>query len=407
MNKKCNDTLERLAEEYDKKVNINLIKKTTNLFNLVSDFVISNKLILYGGFALNISLPENNKIYDDSTMNDFDCFSKTAKQHAKELSNILARNNFKYIEVKPGIHPGTWKVFVEFISVCDITDIKPKQYEQMIELIKFENKEIKTSHQFYVAPKSFLKRELCYELSQPATSSFRWTKLMNRFIKFKKSFPDKPPKKIKQIYPRTDKTLNEIILNILKMCKELNVIFIGNIAIDLHKDLYRESKTNLNLYSEYDCFIDVIYLEPNQIIKNIQQMYPDIFKIIKKDNRIILTKDGINILSIYNPNNSCFSYCKKKGIRVGTVFTILYFLYYEYMNRQLEYTDDIVQNIDIVYKIMKNMSCENHCFMNIICYGEVKDMRQIRKDSWNKKLSKYRPNNNKKMYSLFDTEIYQ
>lgn len=407
MKKKCNDTLERLAEEYDKKVNLNIIKKTSNLFNLVTDFIISNKLILYGGFAINILLPENNKIYDDSTINDFDCFSKTPKKHAKELSNILARNGFKYIEVKPGIHPGTWKVFVEFISVCDITDINAQEYDRMIELIEFENKEAKTMNNFYIAPKSFLKRELCYELSQPATSSFRWSKLMNRFIKFNKSFPNKLSKKVKQIYDKTDKELNDMALNIIKICKEFDVIFIGNIAIDLHKGLYRETKTNLNIYSEYDCFVDVIYIEPTKILEKLIESYGNIFKIVEINNRTIISKDGINLLSIYNGKNGCYSYCKKKGMRVGTVFTILYFLYCEYMNKQLENPHDILQNIDTVYKIMKTMSCENHCFMNIICYGEVKDMRQIRKDSWNKKLSKYRPSNNKKMYSLFNTEIYK
>lgn len=401
---RCKKAVDELVENYEKKSNKEIIRKTNELFNIVSEFISNKQLILYGGFALNLMLPKNKKIYDDSNMNDFDCFSSNAKNDAKELANLLAKNNFKYIEVKPGIHPGTWKVFVEFISVCDITQMPKDQFDKIFKLAMHENSIIPRKTEFMVAPISFLKRELCLELCQPATSAYRWSKLLERYNKFVDSLPDKTKERVKNLYDNANSQLNPLLAEMVRHCKREDNIFVGNMGINLIAD---SSTSEFTIYSEDDPFIEVISLKPRDTIKHAKSVFKKGLKIIKENPFTMrLVWGGYSVLRVYDGSSGCYSFCDRDNFRVGTTFTILYFLYGNLMDKQMVYHDDILFKIQNMRKSMKKLKCSDSCFMTTNCYGQVHGLRQIRKDSWESKLSKYRPNTRKRVSSLFDTEIH-
>ena len=91
-----------------------------NLFNIIDNYISSNKLICYGGMAINTIIPKE-RFYDEIDIPDYDCFSTNAIKDATELANQLSISDD--IEVKSAIFKGTYKIFVNFIPMIDITQI--------------------------------------------------------------------------------------------------------------------------------------------------------------------------------------------------------------------------------------------------------------------------------------------
>ena len=52
----------------------------------------------------------------------------TPLEDAKELADIYYKAGFEEVEAKAGVHYGTFKVFVNFIPVADITLLSPELF---------------------------------------------------------------------------------------------------------------------------------------------------------------------------------------------------------------------------------------------------------------------------------------
>ena len=92
------------------------------IINIVEIFIKKNKLICYGGTAINNILPKEDQFYNNSMeLPDYDFFSPTPLKHAKELADIYYDKGFIEVEAKSGVHSGTFKVYVNYIPVADIT----------------------------------------------------------------------------------------------------------------------------------------------------------------------------------------------------------------------------------------------------------------------------------------------
>ena len=86
----------------------------------------------YGGTAINNILPEEDQFYDKSVeIPDYDFYSPDALKHAKKLADIYFKAGYTEVEAKAGQHPGTFKVFVNFIPVADITQMDPVLYRRV------------------------------------------------------------------------------------------------------------------------------------------------------------------------------------------------------------------------------------------------------------------------------------
>ena len=65
------------------------------MIKIVEEFIIKKKLICYGGTAINNILPENARFYDkEAEIPDYDFFSSTAMDDAKELADIYFNNGY-------------------------------------------------------------------------------------------------------------------------------------------------------------------------------------------------------------------------------------------------------------------------------------------------------------------------
>ena len=174
------------------------MKKTNyideKLIKIVENFIIEKELVCYGGIAINSILPKNLQFYDnDIDIPDYDFFSKNALEDAKELSDIFIKQGYDDVEAKSAFFHGTYKVFVNFIPIADITHISDDLFDK-IKKNSFIRQKIR-----YCDP-NFLRMSLYQELSRPLGDTSRWEKVYNRLSLLKSHFHivNKNKKKMRQ-----------------------------------------------------------------------------------------------------------------------------------------------------------------------------------------------------------------
>lgn len=162
---------------------IKKIKLEDKVIHIVEQFIIDKDLICYGGSAINAFLPKSKKIYDKTLdIPDYDFFSPNAYNHAKELAKIYADKGYDNVEAKSAVSVGTFKVFVNYIPIADITYIDEDIYRTLLNT-SITRKDIK-----YV-PINFLKMSLYQELSRPLGDISRWEKVYARLELLKETLP--------------------------------------------------------------------------------------------------------------------------------------------------------------------------------------------------------------------------
>ncbi len=108
------------------------------LLNVVQKFMKKHKRICYGGTAINSILPKDKQFYDyDIDIPDYDFFSPNALEDAKALCNLFKKENVFHIEGKNAVVYGTYKVFVNFVPIADVTQIDPHFYGYLLFLALF------------------------------------------------------------------------------------------------------------------------------------------------------------------------------------------------------------------------------------------------------------------------------
>jgi len=153
------------------------------IIEIVEAFLKKKKRICYGGTAINNILPQDLQFYDKSIeLPDYDFFSPDPLSDAKELADIYFKEHFVEVEAKSGMHGGTFKVFVNFIPVADITFMPARLFKSLL-------KESKRIDGIYYAPPDYLRMSMYLELSRPAGDTSRWEKVLKRLMLLNKRYP--------------------------------------------------------------------------------------------------------------------------------------------------------------------------------------------------------------------------
>jgi tRNA A37 threonylcarbamoyltransferase TsaD len=159
-----------------------------DIIKIVETFLQRKKLICYGGTAINNILPKTDQFYDKSVeLPDYDFYSSNALKDAKELADIYFSKGYVDVEAKAGVHVGTYKVFVNFIPVADITHLDKAIFNQLM-------KETIRINGIHYAPPNFLRMSMYLELSRPKGDVSRWEKVLKRLTLLNKHYPMKNPK---------------------------------------------------------------------------------------------------------------------------------------------------------------------------------------------------------------------
>ena len=396
-----------------KEIEIKKLKELYNEFNvvieLISKFIIKKKLILYGGFVINLILPKKHRFYKDYTINDYDCFSKNPIKDSFELAKEIKKSGFKYIKIKRAIHKNTYKISVFGKQFFDITFLDESVYNILLKYINTNNNKLKYYKDKYkIIPVDIIKQNLYFELARPIQSGFRWEKIYSRLDLVNKFYPTDKNNKILKCIPIKETYLIAIkyILEYIKLNK---IPIIDSYSIKLYKNLalccYRLSNTSIcitilvnNISEVYENVKNIIisYINTNKYkIKLVKKSINSINLYKQYDIRVydVDTKEIFNIIRIIEIKNQCFSTTVKNGYEVGSIDTCLYFLYYNYVNNKIFYNNkaEALENIYYINQFENNIINEEmnrtvNKRLQTNCYGELNYESEL-KELWNKRLT--------------------
>ena len=414
-----NNNSEYKIDKIIKEIEVNKLKNVYNEYNdvitLISKFIIKKKLILYGGFVINVILPKKLRFYKDYTINDFDCLSKNPLSDSIELAKIIKEKGYTYIKIKKAKHQGTYRVYVYGKQIFDISIIKSNIYDNLLKYNKKEKKNLKHYKDKYnIIPLPIIKKNLYYELSRPEQSGYRWEKIYERLNILNKTYPT-PILNIKYECIKIPAIYQLLTKNILEYIKISKNPVIDSFALKIYKKLNLNCCGRVNDYSKFITILSTDYEKTKNdilaIIKNkgnkLNNYEIDITNRVDKDNLLytyydinIINKEDntiFNLINIINVKNECFSInngAKREynNFTIGSLDTILYFLYTTYIYNTIYISDAKIANEKLYYineyekYIIDNINNNILKRLKSNCYGKINYDDEI-KEIWKKKLT--------------------
>ena len=358
------------------------------LFHLIEKFITDNSLICYGGMAINAYLPNEKQFYDKTDIPDYDCFSNNSIKYAVKLANILAKHNMENVEVKAGIFPGTIKIYVNFISIVDITQLdKSIFYNIKRDATKINN--------VLYAPIHYLKISMYQELSRPLGDITRWEKIYERLQLLNDSHPLYVPNcsiSAKDI-PETDEFV-ELNKNIIDFIKKNKWVVFGDFGLSFYlkyfPKMYQDTKRSIDVpFILVDSLSDITLPFEHTINTFENNVTNTIHQVLYKNQPV---------LYIFI-TDSCQSYNEVKGFNVASIDTILSIYYaLSFLNIKQINIHKITSYIFLLNNVTsKDGPCKR---FHMPCVGIQQSLEDIRKMR-DAKYKLYKKHKSKKIYNTY------
>ena len=367
-------------------------EQVKKIISIVEDFIRTHKLICYGGTAINNILPASDQFYDrDISIPDYDFFSSDALNDAKTLADKYKEAGYTEVEAKAGIHYGTYKVFVNFIPVADITQMEK-------ELFKPVEKEAIQVNGIRYAPPNYLRMAMYLELSRPEGDIGRWEKVLKRLILLNKHYPMKNLRCDSDSFMRSfESGTKEDKIDVYNAVKDAlidqGVVFFGGYAATLYGRYMPDSQRKvLEKQADFDVLSDdpkttaIIIKErlKQNDFKNIKfKEHSGIGEIIPSHYEVTVGED--TVCFIYEPI-ACHSYNKIKignsVVKVATIDTMLsFFLAFLYADKPYYDHDRILCMAQYLFTVQSKNRLKQRGLLqrfSINCYGKQKTIEDIR-----------------------------
>jgi hypothetical protein len=189
------------------------------MMHIVNKFLQHSKTMCYGGTAINNLLPKEKQFYDpEKDIPDYDFFTTTPQKHAKQIADMLVKEGIKNVEVKPGMHLGTFKVFADYTGVADVTNLENEVFDELWD-------ERITKDNINYVPPNFLRMSVYLELSRPRGYVERWKKVYGRLRLLNEEYPIKCP--IKDLKVHDEIITKDIEHKIENLLKKDDIILLG------------------------------------------------------------------------------------------------------------------------------------------------------------------------------------
>jgi Poly(A) polymerase catalytic subunit len=363
------------------------------MIQILEDFLKKKNLVCYGGQSINEELPEEDRFYNkDVDIPDYDFYSPNALDDAKELADLYYKKGYKECEAKAGQHHGTYKVYVNFIPIADISYM-PKE---LFQIIKSEAIRI---HGILYAPPTFLKMGMYLELSRPIGDNTRFEKVFKRLALLNKAYPLTSLQCETMDFQR-DLTENrseedEIYETVKNTLVHQGVVFFGGYAISLYSQYMPK---NLQKKLEKVPDFDVISNDPETCAEIVKERLKDkgikqvkvvkhaaVGEIVPLHYEVRVGKDSIAF--IYEPV-ACHSYnvisIEGQKVRVATIDTMLsFYLAFLYTNRPYyqQFSDRILCMAKFLFDVQqKNRLAQKGLLkrFSILCYGHQPSVEEMR-----------------------------
>jgi len=362
------------------------------MIGILEEFLIRKKLICYGGTAINAILPSYDKFYNTRIeIPDYDFFSKNALDDAKELADIYYKAGYNDVEAKAGMHHNTFKVFVNFIGIADITFLEPVIYDSI-------QKEAIMVAGIKYAPPNYLRMSMYLELSRPQGDVTRWEKVLKRLTLLNKHFPltvEKPcddNEFMRKMYNRKIDSfaIHDIVRDSLI---DQGVVFFGGYAASIYgRYMPDKEKRLIDKIPDFD----VIHKMPEKcasiVIEQLKEHgfhsihvveHDNIGEIVPKHVEILVGEDTVAF--IYEPI-ACHNYnvveIDKKEIQVATIDTMLsFYLAFIYAQKTYFSISRILCMAKFLFEVQSKNRLEQRGILkrfSLQCYGKQPILEEIR-----------------------------
>ena len=364
------------------------------IIQIVENFLRKKKLVCYGGTAINNILPQQDQFYNkDIEIPDYDFFSPSALDDAKELADIYANAGYTDVEAKSGVHHGTFKVFVNFIPVADITAL-PKQLFKAV-----QNDSIKVSSILY-APPDYLRMAMYLELSRPKGDVSRWEKVLKRLTLLNKNYPMKNPRcnhvDFMRSFEGPANDAKDIYFTVKDSIIDQGLVFFGGYASELYSRYMPKKERKMLQHKNPD--FDALSTDPETSAIIIKERLSDegfqhvkiskrggVGEIISPHYEISVGRD--TVCFIYKPL-ACHSFnvirIGGKKVKVATIDTMLsLYLAFLYAKRPYYDHDRIYCMSQYLYKVQQRNRLEQKGVLkrfSLQCIGKQSTLEDMRNE---------------------------
>jgi hypothetical protein len=311
-------SIERVAQLAQDQIDRELAKNPIlrNALLIVERFIKTNRVMCYGGTAINNLLPLEDRFYDPTKdIPDYDFFSANPHEHAIELADKLTNEGFSSVEVKPGVHLGTYKVFADYTGVADISFM----HETIFNKLWKDSIEKNSIH--YVPP-NFLRMSIYLELSRPKGYVERWRKVYGRLQLLNKYYPME--------CPQTQLDLNDTYLTdqiedkIEKILIQERAILLGFNAVSFQQRKRKNWMLPLDILATPE-HRDDIANKIVQIFEHSKKVDKPAFEELLAPHTDINNARGHTLVRIYE-TQACHSYHETpSGLMIASIPTLLQF----------------------------------------------------------------------------------
>ena len=362
------------------------------MIEIVENFLKKKKLLCYGGTAINNILPKHAQFYNkEYEIPDYDFYSYNALDHAKELADIYYKEGYEQVEAKSGVHEGTYKVFVNFIPMADITSLHKSLFDSL------SKESISVSGIKYVPP-NFLRMGMYLELSRPAGDTSRWEKVLKRLNLLNKYHPMKIQYDCEKVdfLRKMDQSKDDsekIYFIMRDTFIDLGVVFFGGYAASLYsRHMSKKDKQFIDKIPDFDvlaenpkeCSTIIVERLEDAGYKNVKIVeHEPIGEIIPEHIEIRYKNEILGF--IYKPI-ACHNYnvlkVQEHEINVATIDTIMsFYLAFTYVTTNYYYIDRILCMSKYLFDVQqKNRLSQKGVLkrFSINCYGKAHTLDEIR-----------------------------
>ena len=365
------------------------------IIEILENFLVRKRLICYGGTAINNILPKEAQFYNrDIEVPDYDFYSPNAMEDARELANQYYFAGYEEVEAKSGVHVGTYKVYVNFLPIADITQMHPTLYERLMP-------ETVTIAGIKYAPPNYLRMSMYLELSRPAGDVSRWEKVLKRIKLLNQYYPLTSGKTDcnavdfqRGLDVKANKTEEESIYYLVRdSFVDQGVVFLGGYGTALYsKYMANDQRHQVEKIPDFD----VLSENPAKCAAIVRDKLEDAgFKKIKIVQHtgldevipahVEVSVNGDIIALIYQPI-ACHSYNKidvsSKTVMVATIDTMLsFYLAFLYADKAYFDKDRMLCMASYLFEVEQKNNLEQKGLLkrfSLDCYGKQPTMEEIR-----------------------------
>ena len=359
---------------------------------ILENFIKKKNLIAYGGTAINNILPKEDQFYNKEVeVPDYDCFTMDGLNDAIELADLYYKEGFTDVEAKAGQHHGTFKVYVNYMAIADLTNL-PKEI-----FMSLKKDAIRVAGILY-APPNFLRMSMYLELSRPAGDISRWEKVLKRLTVLNKHYPTTSLNCNEVDFQREmeDKTHeDEIYESVKNTLINQGVVFFGGFAISMYSQyMPKDLQHKLEKIADFD----VLSHDPETTCEIVKERLKDAgiknVKVTKRENvgEIVPVhyeiKVGNDIVAFVYEPIGCHSYnvinFKGQKVKIATIDTMLsFYLAFLYTNRPYytEFSDRILCMSKFLFDVQQKNRLSQRGLLkrfSITCYGHQQSVEEMR-----------------------------